>query len=94
MDFLQNGRNLLRAAAVTRGWNGYRNKSRHRKLTLGKKMFSPFLPGLEPATFRPARVGRCTRELSALKVTLQPEKNNVSVTQKYAKVGADGLEPK
>ena len=25
--FWQNGRGLLRATAVTRGWNGYRNKS-------------------------------------------------------------------
>ena len=36
----QNDRDLLRAAAVTRGWNGYRNKSQHRKsfvLVLYKK---------------------------------------------------------
>ena len=33
----QNGRDLLRATAVTRGWNGYRNKSQHRKSTLEKK---------------------------------------------------------
>ena len=34
LHFWQNGRDLLRATAVTRGWNGYRNKSQHRKLTL------------------------------------------------------------
>ena len=34
----QNDRDLLRATAVTRGWNGYRNKSQHRQLTLEKKI--------------------------------------------------------
>ena len=43
----QNGRDLLRATAVTRGWNGYRNKSQHRKLTLEKKILPPLLPGLD-----------------------------------------------
>ena len=33
----QNDRGLLRATAVTRGWNGYRNKSQHRKSTLEKE---------------------------------------------------------
>ena len=32
LRFCQNDRGLLRATAVTRGWNGYRNKSQHRKL--------------------------------------------------------------
>ena len=45
-------RDLVRATAVTRGWNGYRNKSHHRKLTMGKQMCPPLLPGLEPETFR------------------------------------------
>ena len=31
LHFWQNGRGLLRANAVTWGWNGYRNKSQHRK---------------------------------------------------------------
>ena len=36
----QNDRGLLRATAVTRGWNGYRrNKSQHTTLTLEKKIF-------------------------------------------------------
>ena len=39
MLFWRNDWGLLRAAAVTRGWNGYRNKSQHRKLTLQKKIF-------------------------------------------------------
>ena len=45
---------LLRATAVTRGWNGYRNKSQNRKLTLEKKILPPFLQGtrLTSHTFR------------------------------------------
>ena len=35
--FWQYDRGLLRAAAVTLAWNGYRNKSQHRKLTQEKK---------------------------------------------------------
>ena len=38
LHFWQNDRDLLRATAVTRGWNGYRNKSQHRKLTPEKKI--------------------------------------------------------
>ena len=57
LHFWQNDRSLLRATAVTRGWNGYRNKSQHRKLTLEKKILPPLLPGFEPATFR-SRVRR------------------------------------
>ena len=34
LHFWQNDRDLLRATAVIRGWNRYRNKSQHRKLTL------------------------------------------------------------
>ncbi len=42
---------------VTRGWNGYRNKSQHRKSTLEKKILPPFQQGFEPATFQ-SRVRR------------------------------------
>ena len=31
LHFWQNDLDLLRATAVTRGWNGYRNKSQHRR---------------------------------------------------------------
>ena len=55
--FWQNDQGLLCATAVTRGWNGYQNKSQHRKLTLEKKIIPPLLPGFEPATFR-SRVRR------------------------------------
>ena len=57
LHFWQNDRDLLRATAVTRGWNGYRNKSQNRKLTLEKKILQPLQPGLEPGTFR-SRVRR------------------------------------
>ena len=38
LHFWQNDWDLLRATAVTRGWNGYQNKSQHRKSTLEKKI--------------------------------------------------------
>ena len=47
LHFWQNDRGLLRATAITRGWNRYRNKSQHRKSTLEKKILSPLLQGLE-----------------------------------------------
>ena len=53
----QNDRDLLLAPAVTRRWNGYRNKSQHRKSTLKKKILPPGLQGFEPTTFR-SRVRR------------------------------------
>ena len=52
LHFWQNDRGLLRATAATRGWNGYRNKSQHTKLTLEKKILPPLQQGFEPATFR------------------------------------------
>ena len=50
--FWQNDQDFLRATVVTRGWNGYRNKSQHRKSTLEKKIFPPFQQGFEPTTFQ------------------------------------------
>ena len=41
VHFWQNDRDLLRATAATRGWNGSRNKSQHKKLTLEKKILPP-----------------------------------------------------
>ena len=58
MHFWQNDRDFLRATVVTRGWNGYRNKSQQRKSTLEKKILPPFQQGFEPATFQ-SRV-RCS----------------------------------
>ena len=59
LHFWQNDRDFLRATVVTRGWNGYRNKSQHRKSTLEKKILPPFQQGFEPATFQ-SRV-RCSK---------------------------------
>ena len=39
LHFWQNDRDFLRATVVTRGWNGYRNKSQHRK-----SIFEPVWP--------------------------------------------------
>ena len=47
----KNDQDLLRATALTRGWNGYRNETR-RKLTLKWNILPPLLPGFEPETFR------------------------------------------
>ena len=58
LHFWQNDRDFLRATVVTRGWNGYRNKSQHRKSTLEKKILPPFQQGFEPVTFQ-SRV-RCS----------------------------------
>ena len=58
LHFWQNDRDHLRATAVTRGWNGYRKKSQHRKSTLEKKILPPLQQGFEPATFQ-SRV-RCS----------------------------------
>ena len=51
LHFWQNDWDLLHATVVTWGWNGYQNKSQHRKLTLEKKILPLLLPGLEPKTF-------------------------------------------
>ena len=45
----QNDQELLHATVVTWGWNGYRNKSQHRKLT-PKKILPSLLLGLKPMT--------------------------------------------
>ena len=52
LHFWQNDWGLLHATVVTRGWNRYRNKSQHRKLTLEKKILPPLLQGFKPVTFR------------------------------------------
>ena len=45
----QNDQDLLCATVVTQGWNGYRNNSQHRKLTLKKKILLLLLTGLKPS---------------------------------------------
>ena len=49
LRYLQNDRDLLGAVAVTRGWNGYRNKESAQKADPGKENFPAALQGLEPA---------------------------------------------
>ena len=65
LHFWQNDRDLLRTTAVTRWWNGYRNKSQHRKLTLEKKILPPPLQGRDsnPRPFN-HESGALTTELS------------------------------
>ena len=52
LHFQQNDLDLLHATAVAQRWNGYQNKSRHRKLTMEKKIHPLFLQGFKPATFQ------------------------------------------
>ena len=58
LHFWQNDRDFLRATVVTRGWNGYRNKSQHRTGRPWRRKLPPFQQGFEPATFQ-SRV-RCS----------------------------------
>ena len=57
LHFWQNDGDLLRATEVTRGWNGYQNKSQHGKLTVEEKILSLLLQGFESVTFQ-SRVRR------------------------------------
>ena len=70
LHFWQNDWDLLHATVVTQGWNGYWNKSQHRKSTLEKKILLPLQQGFEPATFR-SRVRRSNHwAIPALKTTV------------------------
>ena len=51
LHFWQNDRHLSRATAITLGLNGYRNKSRHKKLTLEKKTLPPLCRDSNPRPF-------------------------------------------
>ena len=52
LHFLAEWPNLLCATVVTPGWNGYWNKSQHRKSTLEKKICPLLLQGFDPMTFQ------------------------------------------
>ena len=52
LHFWQNDWDLLLATAVKQDWNGYQNKSQHRKLTMKKKNLLLLLLGLKPRTFQ------------------------------------------
>ena len=58
LPFWQSDRDLLRATAVTRGWNGYRNKESAQKVDHGEESF--------PA----APAGIRTRDLSITSLAL------------------------
>ena len=60
LHFWQNDRDLLRATAVTRGWNGYQNKESAHKVD----------PGEENSPAAPA--GIRTRDLSITSPALEP----------------------
>ena len=51
LHFWQNDLDILRATAVTLGWNVYRNKSQHSNLTLEKKILPPLQSGEFPEPF-------------------------------------------
>ena len=63
LHFWQNDRDFLRATVVTRGWNGYRNKSQHRKSTLEKKFSRRSSRDSNPRPFN-HESGALTTELS------------------------------
>ena len=64
LHFWQNDRGLLHATVITWGWNRYRNKSQHKKLTL-EKIFTLLLQGLNQQTFD-HESGTLATELSPL----------------------------
>ena len=66
LHFWQNDRDFLRATVVTRGWNGYRNKSQHRKSTPGEE-HSPAVPaGIRTRDLSITSPAALTTELSPL----------------------------
>ena len=75
LRFWQNDRGLLRATAVTRGWNGYRNKSQHRKLPLEKKFSRRSSRDSNPRPFN-HESGALTTELFP-----SPQQNNRTKTR-------------
>ena len=76
LHFWQNDRDFLRATAVTRGWNGYRNKSQHRKSTL-RKFSRRSSRDTNPRPFN-HQFGALTTELSP-----PPVPNNLSFLALY-----------
>ena len=75
LHFWQNDRDLLRATPVKRGWNGYRSKSQHRKLTLEKKFSRRSCRDSNPQHFDHGS-GALTTELSPLSVVHSLNKSN------------------
>ena len=72
LHFWHNDQGLLCATAVTWGWNGYRNKSQHRKSTLEKKISRRSCRDSNPRPFS-HESGALTTELSPVK----PKQNRI-----------------
>ena len=83
LHFWQNDRDLLRATAVTRGWNGYRNKSQHRKSTLEKKISRRSSKDSNPRPFN-HESGALTTELS-----LPPQAEGFQISYFYRWFSSD-----
>ena len=81
LHFWQNDRDFLHATAVTRGWNGYRNKSQHRKSTLDWEENSPAVP----AGIR-TRDLSITDESGALTTELSPPNSRDIFSQIYKRL--------
>ena len=82
LHFWQTDQDLLRATAVTwEGWNGYQNKSQHKKLTLEKKIIPPLLRGFEPVTFQ-SRVQRSNHWV----ISAPKHDCNLAILQAWLKV--------
>ena len=58
LHFWQDDRDLLRATAVTQGWNGYRNRSQHRSWLWRRKFSRRSRRDSNPATTFQSRVRR------------------------------------
>ena len=75
LHFWQNDWDLLRATAVTQGWNGYQNKSQHRKSTMEKK--------IHPChSCRDSNLRPFSHESSALTTELSPPPDGLTGPQR------------
>ena len=73
LHFWQFDRDLLRATVVTRGWNGHRNKSQHRKSTLVRpkaSFFFSFFPHPFTAMFATPSLGKRLIKMPNLKPSM------------------------
>ena len=88
LHFWQNDRDFLRATVVTRGWNGYRNKSQHRKSTLEKKILPPFQQGFS----RDSNPRPFNHESGALTTELSPPPRHPSFS--YCRIYSYAIGPR
>ena len=81
---------LLRAIAITRGWNGLRIRQ-HTKFTQEKKILPPLLPGFELITFR-SRV-RCSNQQAIPVPVFYDKAFNLSLFCVFIRYRVGGLHP-